>query len=373
MKKNISYVFKFLPSLAFCFIFVLFLQYADDSFAISKNKFASPIDLPVKINDDATNIKVYKIDGMPYLPLKDISDNTKLMVYWVPDKNKVVIRDSSAIVLKKINGGSHVDMHSWYSKYNSYHDINGKPSSDVIPYTFDYSSLWHHEHELVCGVPMSKSLGFYVEQEIFFEYIYPLFGNIIKENEAVFNSMKVKKEPFINPYDNYFAIGKNKTAIPAKYSIEINGDATNIKTYTIDGRTYISIKDLSENTNIVDPSWLDESDIDITDGSFIVIKKINGKSYVDMSYWFNRYKPDQIVNGKIAKDALPYTLDNKAIMHGTNLVANIPMENLNLFGWYIEQEYFFEKVYPLLGNVIKENEAVYNYFKKDTIMKIYGP
>ena len=153
---------------------------------------------------------------------------------------------------------------------------------------------------------------------------------------------------FLKPDANIFALNNNtKTALEVTYPIEINGEKIDIKAYNIDGRTYMSLKDISDNTHLI-TTWIpDEQKVVIRDGSHIVIKEINGKKYVDMSYWFSRYNPNQEINGKGAMDVLPYTLDHNSIMHGYNLVSGMPMENLGSFGWYIEQEYFFEYIYPL--------------------------
>ena len=169
---------------------------------------------------------------------------------------------------------------------------------------------------------------------------------------------------FLKPDTNIFALNNNtKTALEVTYPIEINGEKIDIKAYNIDGRTYMSLKDISDNTHLI-TTWIpDEQKVVIRDGSHIVIKEINGKKYVDMSYWFSRYNPNQEINGKGAMDVLPYTLDHNSIMHGYNLVSGMPMENLGSFGWYIEQEYFFEYIYPLLPNIVKENEAAYNSIK----------
>lgn len=166
---------------------------------------------------------------------------------------------------------------------------------------------------------------------------------------------------FLKPDANIFALNNNtKTALEVTYPIEINGEKIDIKAYNIDGRTYMSLKDISDNTHLI-TTWIpDEQKVVIRDGSHIVIKEINGKKYVDMSYWFSRYNPNQEINGKGAMDVLPYTLDHNSIMHGYNLVSGMPMENLGSFGWYIEQEYFFEYIYPLLPNIVKENEAAYD-------------
>ena len=76
------------------------------------------------------------------------------------------------------------------------------------------------------------------------------------------------------------------------YPIEINGEKIDIKAYNIDGRTYMSLKDISDNTHLI-TTWIpDEQKVVIRDGSHIVIKEINGKKYVDMSYWFSRYNPN---------------------------------------------------------------------------------
>lgn len=169
---------------------------------------------------------------------------------------------------------------------------------------------------------------------------------------------------FLKPDTNIFALNNNtKTALEVTYPIEINGEKIDIQAYNIDGRTYMSLKDVSDNTHLL-TTWIpDEQKVVIRDGSHIVIKEINGKNYVDMSYWFSRYNPHQDINGKGAGDVLPYTLDHNSIVHGYELVSGIPMEGIGTFGWYIEQDYFFEYVYPLLPNIVKENEAAYNSIK----------
>lgn len=191
MKKNITYISAFLLGFACCFIFVLFLQPSNDSFAVNKNKTALPVSYSIEINDEALSVQAYNIDGRTYMSLKDLSDNTKLKLHWIQEEQKVIIRDGSAIVIKKINGKNYVDMSYWFSKYNPHQDINGKGAMDVLPYTLDHNSIMHG-YDLVSGLPMEGlgSFGWYIEQEYFFEYVYPLLPNVIKENEAVYNSLK---------------------------------------------------------------------------------------------------------------------------------------------------------------------------------------
>ena len=61
---------------------------------------------------------------------------------------------------------------------------------------------------------------------------------------------------FLKPDANIFALNNNtKTALEVTYPIEINGEKIDIKAYNIDGRTYMSLKDISDNTHLI-TTWI---------------------------------------------------------------------------------------------------------------------
>lgn len=106
MKRlNFNFIYAFLLGFTCCLIFVFFLKPDTNIFALNNNtKTALEVTYPIEINGEKIDIKAYNIDGRTYMSLKDVSDNTHLTTTWLPEKQKVVIRDGSHIVIKEING-----------------------------------------------------------------------------------------------------------------------------------------------------------------------------------------------------------------------------------------------------------------------------
>lgn len=148
-----------------------------------------------------------------------------------------------------------------------------------------------------------------------------------------------------------------KQVYKTSYPIHVNNKEIKVDAVTIDGSTYVPLRQIADKTSLI-VEWNDENPgVYIVDSSSIKIETIDNKKYVDMTYWFDRYN----LNLDIGQE-LPYAMTHNSIELPDGSIIGIPMVQLGgRYSWYLDYDYFIEYVYPLLFDMISSNEE---YLKK---------
>lgn len=148
-----------------------------------------------------------------------------------------------------------------------------------------------------------------------------------------------------------------KNATKVNYSMYVNGSKANIDSYNIDGRTYVSLSELSNYTHLY-ANWVEEERaVRISDSSHLVLKDIDGKKHIDMTYWMRRYADNQ------PERILPYVISHNHIETPNKEIIGIPMKNTGLYEWSLDFDYFKEHVFPILPEIISTNEKALSEIK----------
>lgn len=170
----------------------------------------------------------------------------------------------------------------------------------------------------------------------------------------------------------------------SKYKVEksgfelvINGKKTDIELLNINDYTYIKLADLAYNTNVdVQMNGPDTYDgkyyIYLSDSTKIIMKKIDGKDYVDITHFVHRY--DEILSkdeiGFYGRE-LPYSISKFTLQRNPEEPRRFRLDSIEKgfsfevesywqYDWYVDLETFREEFYPIMLNMVIENEKFYS-------------